>query len=69
MSYDIVFWKGSPDAAPNVVWSRLVEGENGAFALEARLRLPDRGGFTFKLITRDRDAPPRHQLEQPLGPA
>lgn len=48
------------------VWSQRAFG---SFAVEARLRLPDRGGFTFKLLTRDREAPQRHRLEPPLGPA
>jgi hypothetical protein len=41
--------------------------QSGTFRLEARLRLPEAGGFTFKLIPRDKAAAQRHTLEPPLG--
>ncbi len=47
------------------VWSQRLAG---CFNVEARLRLPEQGGFGLKLITTDRTALRRHELDPPLGP-
>ncbi len=49
------------------IWAQFPGG--GAFHVEARLRLLDRGGFTLTLVRTDMNAPVRHALPPPLGNA
>lgn len=48
------------------LWS---QRQFGAVRIEARLRLPESGGFALRLITQDRQAPQRHRLAPPVGPS
>lgn len=47
------------------IWAQFLG--SGAFHVEARLRLPEPGGFTMKLVRTDTNAPVRHKLPYPLG--
>lgn len=48
------------------LWSQRA---GGACTVEARLRLPDSGGFTLKIVNRGFGAPQRHAFAPPLGPS